>query len=275
MNSRIHNCAIFLAAIALLTIASGAFITSTEVAARQIQSAAIAGIDSGIHRGIGIGLIAIAFGLALWMSITRTRAWLTIVAWMGVAILIVDATLGWTSAPLSPGAGVFHALLAHLFFSVAVAISVGTSRGWNRDPERISGAARPLLRPAALATPLVVVLQVALGAAYRHDMTSIMPHMGVAMGVACLALIVSSVVLQNFPRPASLRHAATALISIVLTQVCLGITAFVILVLNATGTVWFIVATIGHVSIGAATLAASVVMAMQAWRTIAPRSVAL
>jgi hypothetical protein len=107
----------------------------------------------------------------------------------------------------------------------------------------------------------VVFLQIALGAAYRHDMTSVMPHMAVAMGVAFLALIVSSVVLQNFSRPTSLRRAAGVLISIVLTQVSLGITAFVLLVLNTAGTLAFVAVTVGHVAVGAATLASSVVMA--------------
>jgi heme A synthase len=96
--------------------------------------------------------------------------------------------------------------------------------------------------------------------------------MAVAMGVAFLALIVSSVVLQNFPRPASLRYAAAALIAIVLTQVCLGITAFLLLLLNQAGTAYFIPTTIAHVTIGAVTLAASVVMAMQVRRSIPART---
>jgi hypothetical protein len=79
-------------------------------------------------------------------------------------------------------------------------------------------------------------------------------------------------VLHNFLGPAPLRRAAAMLISVVLVQVCLGIAAFLMLVLNAAGTFAFVLATVGHVSIGAATLAASVVMAMQVWRSVPPKA---
>jgi heme A synthase len=164
-----------------------------------------------------------------------------------------------------------HALLAHLFFSLIVVIAVGTSEGWNRTPELVDGNSKPLLRPLAAAIPPIVFLQIALGAAYRYDVTSIMPHMAVAMGVAFLALIGSSVVLQHFRRPVSLRGAAAALISIVLAQVCLGIGAFLMLALNAAGTFYFVATTVGHVLVGASTLAASVVMAMQVRRCVLPK----
>jgi heme A synthase len=114
----------------------------------------------------------------------------------------------------------------------------------------------------------VVFLQIALGAAYRHDVTGVMPHIAVAMGVAFLALIVCSVVLQNFPEPKSMRRAAVALIAIVLTQVCLGIAAFVMLLLNFTASLVFVPVTVGHVTVGAATLAASVVMAIEVRRHV-------
>jgi len=128
-----------------------------------------------------------------------------------------------------------------------------------------------LLRPLAVAIPPVVFLQITLGAAYRHDITSVMPHMAIAMGVAFVALICSSVVLQHFPRPAVMRHSAVALISLVLTQVCLGIGAFVMLVLNSAGTLYFVAVTVAHVLIGASTLAASIVMAMQVRRSVLPK----
>ena len=272
MNPWLHRYAILIAVFALAVIVSGAFITSAEVAARLSQSAVSAGIGESLHRIAAIALTMLAVGFAIWASFELIPGWLRVVAWCGVATLALASALGWHAAPLTPSAGVFHALLAHLFFSLSVVIAVGTSSGWNRAPELVDGSAKPLLRPLALATPPIVFLQITLGAAYRHNMTSVMPHMAVAMGVAFLALIESSVVLQNFPRPASLRHAAAALISIVLAQVCLGIAAFLLLVLNATGTSYFLLATVGHVTVGAATLAASVVMAMHVLRSVTPKN---
>jgi heme A synthase len=271
-NPALHRYTIVVAAFALAVIISGAYITSTEVAARQSQSAIMGGIHEGLHRALSIALAFLALGAAFWISFTATLGWLRALAWTAFATLAIDAGLGWSTSPLSPTVGVFHALLAHLFLSLIVVIAVGTSSGWNREPELVDGSSRPLLRPLAVAIPPVIFLQITLGAAYRHDLTGIMPHMAVAMGVAFLALISSSVILQNFRRPAAMRRAAIALISIVLAQVCLGITAFLLLLLNTAGTFYFVLASVGHVTVGAATLAASVLMAMQVWRSVLPKS---
>ncbi len=268
---RLHAYALFVAVLAMGVMIAGATITSTEVAARESQSAVALIPSDGLHRSLGITLVSLTLGLAIWTSLGAIPRWIRIVAWTGVVALVSDSALAWQALPLSPKTGVLHALLAHLYLSLSVVVAVGTSRSWNREPELVDGSIRPLLRPLVIAIPPVVFLQITLGAAYRHDMTSVMPHMAVAMGVAFLALIGSSVILQNFPRPASMRKAAIALISIVLTQVCLGITAFLLLVLNATGTSYFMLATVGHVAVGAATLAASVVMAMQVWRSVLPK----
>jgi heme A synthase len=267
----LYRSALLVVFLALLVIITGAFITSTEVAARQPQSAIAPEVGGGLHRALAVVLVACILGIAIWISATPTARWLRAVAWSGVVTLAVGAALEWQTPPLSPKIAVFHALSAHFFLSLSTVIAVGTSAGWNREPERVDGSSPLLLRPLAVATPPIVFLQITLGAAYRHDMTSIMPHMAIAMGVAFLALIGSTVVLQNFPGPPPLRRAAVALISIVLLQVCLGIGAFLMLVLNAAGTFYFVATSVGHVLVGASTLAASVIMAMQVWRSVLPK----
>ena len=266
MNPGLHKFALLLAVVAVAAIVSGALITTSQVVARQPQSTGAAVLDVGLHRGLAIALSVATLALAVWMSLGAAVG-LRVVAWASVATVIADAAIAWAPA-LSPSAGVYHALLAHLFFALTVAIAAGTSAGWNRPPELVEGRHLALLRPLAFATPAVVFGQIALGAIYRHDLSSVMPHMGLAMVVAFVALIVSALILQNYKRPASLRRAATALISLVLTQVCLGVGAFLILILNAAGTIYFVLTTVSHVLVGASTLAASVVMAMQVWRSV-------
>jgi heme A synthase len=269
-NPVLHRSALLLVILAMVVIIGGAFITSTEVAARQPQSAVVPDVSEGVHRALAIGLIACTLGIAMWISYASAPGRMRVVAWSGVFTLVVDAVLGWQTPPLSPKVAVFHALLAHLFLSLSIVIAVGTSAGRHRERGRVDGSSR-LLRPLAIAIPAIVFLQVTLGAAYRHDMTSFMPHITLAMGVAFLALIGSTVVLQNFPGPPPLRRAAAALIAIVLLQVSLGIGAFLMLVLNMAGNVYFVVTTVGHVLIGASTLAASVVLAIQVWRSVLPK----
>ena len=267
--SSLHAYAHFLVVAALAAIVSGAYVTSAEVAARQSQFAVSAGFKDELHTALAVALTLLSLALAVWTSFASPAGWTRFAAWSGFATLAGAMALGWRP-PLSPVPGVLHALLSHLFFALIVAFAVGTSAGWNREPERVDGSGKPALRALAASIPPIVFLQIALGATYRHDITSVMPHILVAMGVALLALIGSSMILQNFQRPASLRRAAAVLISIVLVQVCLGIASFVMLVLNSAGTSWFILATVGHVSVGAATLAAAVVVAMEVWRCVDP-----
>jgi hypothetical protein len=249
---------------AVAVLVSGAFITSTEVAARQPQSVVAPAVNDVLHSVLGIGLIAFTLAVAIGLTFTPVAGWLRTVAWIGVVTLSLDALL--------PKAGILHALLAHVFLSLAMAIAVGTSPAWNREPERVSAGSRPLLRPLGLAIPPFVFLQITLGAMYRHDLASVLPHLAFAMFVAFMALIGSSIVLQNFPHPKSLRRAAAALLAAILVQVCLGIGAFLMLLLNGAGTAYFLWVTVLHVLTGAATLAASVVMAMEVWRGILPRT---
>jgi heme A synthase len=271
MNPSLHRYAVFVVILAVAAIVTGAIITSTEVAARQTQSAVSPIVSLTVHEALSIALTLFVLGLAIWISRSGAPGWLRTVAWSAIVTLGIDAALGWQKLPLTANIAVLHALLAHIFFSLAVVIAVGTSASWNSLPEQVDGSIKAFLRPLAVVIPPVVFLQITLGATYRHDITSVMPHMAIAMGVAFLALIGSSVVLQNFPRPVTMRHSAVALISLVLTQVCLGIGAFVMLVLNGAGSLYFVAVTVGHVLIGASTLAASVVMAMQVRRGILPK----
>jgi heme A synthase len=271
MNRSLHRYAIFVVVLAVAAMVTGAVITSTEVAARQTQSAVSPVVSPTLHEALSIALTLFALGLAIWTLRSGAPGWLRTVGWSAIFILAIDAALGFQKPPLTANIAVLHALLAHIFFSLAVVSAVGTSASWNGPLEQVDGRIKPFLRPLSLAIPPVVFLQITLGAAYRHDITSVLPHMAIAMGVAFLALIGSSVVLQNFARPVTMRHSAAALISLVLTQVCLGIGAFVMLVLNSAGTLYFVAVSVGHVLIGASTLAASVVMAMQVWRCVLPK----
>lgn len=272
MNPWLHRYAVWLALFGFAVIVFGAFLSSTEVAARQSPALAFPGIYEVLHRGLGIALAILTLSLVIWTLLAATPTWLRALVSTAFAALALNAVLGFQAAPLSPALGIFHALLAHFFLAAIVAMTVVTSAKWNREVELSSDTGWHSVRHFAITTPPVVFLQITLGAAYRHEVAGIMPHMGGAMVVALMTLVVSTLILQNAPGPKPLRHAAAILISIVLAQVCLGIAVFLMLSLNAAGTLAFVLATTGHVSIGAATLAASVVMALQVWHTIPPKT---
>ncbi len=258
-----HIASLAAAALAAVVIVTGAYITSSEIAARQAQSSFVP--NEIVHLVLGGALLILAFGLAfLGRSLpSATR----VMGWIGAGFVALIVALGWRGAPLSPAMGVLHALASHLYFAVAVVAVFTTSAHWNRAPE-LADSGRPFLRPLAAATPPVVLIQIALGALYRHDVIGVLLHVAVAMAVALLALILASVVLQNYPRPPALRFSAGTLIGVILVQVSFGIAALVLVLLNFTDNAYFIAATVAHVLVGAATLAASIVMAIEIWRSI-------
>jgi len=257
-----HTLSIIAAAFGASVVVTGAYITSSEVVARLAQSSAEP--NQIAHRALGAALVLVAIGLAIASRSLPTRA----LAWTGTALLAALAASGWPGAPLSPVLGVFHALLSHLYFAIAIATAVVTSKHWSR-PAELADVRKPFLRPLALGTPPVVLTQITLGALYRHNVIGIILHIAVAMAVALLALILCSVVLQNYTRPPELKRAAGTLMGAVLVQVSLGIASLVMLLLNFTATNYFVAATVAHVLIGASTLAASAVMAMEVWRSAA------
>jgi heme A synthase len=242
-------------------IVSGAFITSQKVSLQPGQPEP----SAGAHRVIAyLAILLICAACAATRSQTRR-----IVLGGALLCLIAAALTAWTP-PLSPGAAVFHAALAHLFTaSIAVALVMATP-AWNQPVQPLPAGSFTALRPAAVTTPFAVFTQIVLGALYRHQLTGIMPHMLMAMVVALLTLVVSAVVLQNFSESAELKRAAALLLSAVLLQVCLGIAVFLLLLLNGSDTVAFLWLATAHVTTGTLVLATSILMAIEARRRLAP-----
>jgi hypothetical protein len=270
MNLRLHRSTLLLVPLAIAVIITGAVITSTEAAPGHTQSVGTPVIDSTLHGALAILMSLFILAMAIWSSRKATPIWIRVVAWAGVATLVLNAAPSWSGSFLSPNVAFLHAVVSHLFLSLLIVIAIGTSSTWNRPPDLVDGSGKPFLRPLAIVTPPMVFLQITLGAAYRHGITSVMPHMAGAMAVAFLTLIVSSTVLQNFPRPAPLRYTAITLMSLGLIQVTLGIGTFLMILLDMPGDIYWVAVSGGHVLVGASTLAASVVLAMEVWRSVLP-----
>ena len=172
-----------------------------------------------------------------------------------------------------------HAGLAELFFCITVAIAVFSSPGWLRGPARVDDAA---LRRAALATTILVYVQILVGATMRHSEaglaipdfplmfggiipdhwdSKIAVHFAHRVG----ALVVTLAILGSAARVWS-RHRlqreligpATLLVALVAVQIGLG--AFTIWSGRA---VWINSA---HVVCGALVLATSLVLTLRSWR---------
>jgi len=253
-----HRFSILVAIAGLIAIFSGAFVTSSKVALEPGQSVP----SPDVHRIMGIAALVLALAFAV-----KARSALRSAAWAALAGLAASGAVAWNGAP-STAMVVVHASLAQFFAGSIAAAIVLSSPAWSRAPEPVKAGQWTALRPAALATPLVVFVQTILGALYRHQITGVMPHMIGAMIVALMTLVVSVMVLQNFSGHRELKNAATALISVALAQICLGIATFVMLLLEAANTAAFVWIATAHLAVGSLTLAASVAMAMGVSRNI-------
>jgi hypothetical protein len=167
---------------------------------------------------------------------------------------------------------VLHAWLAAALFAALSAVSF-TSAYWERKPELVGDNGLRFLRPLAIFTPPLVLIQVVLGAMYRHKLTSVFWQMGGALLVSLATLVGSMVVIQQYPAHRALKNAATALMSIVLARVAFGVTTFTLQLLDTGNPLALELAAVSHVVVGNLTLAASLIFAMEVQRSI-PGSVA-
>jgi hypothetical protein len=262
----LHRYTIVVALFAFAAVLSGAFITSSQIVSGKAQVLP----NSDLHSGIAITLAVLTLGLGVQLSASNAGRSLQVLIWSGFAALAIDGALGWRLPSLTPFWLVLHACLGHAFLACIAPIALMTSRQWRRDADSSLTSASAYLRPLATATPPAVFVQITLGAMYRYQIAGILPHMAGAAIVALLTLGISGAVLQNHPH-SNLRSMATALISIVLAQTCLGIAVFIMLILGAGSTMAFAWIATAHVSIGSLTLAASVVMAIRIRRNFRVR----
>ena len=277
-STSLYRFAVLVAVCMLALIASGSYVTaSLETAAPADQAAAATPAPAGEQTGLRVHLYAAAIvgllvlGLAVWLSIAD-RTGLRPLAWIAVIAMAIDAYLGRQadSGTLAPSLAAAHASIAPVLFASLVLIAILTSPSWKSGPELTDDRGWPALRYLAVAMPPLVLVQIVLGALYRHRLTGVLLHMGGAMLVAITVLVVSMVVLQQYPTHRPLRRAATALVSILLVQVSFGIAAFTLQLLDQEGTAAFAISAASHVVVGSLTLAASLAMAIEIQRSILP-----
>jgi heme A synthase len=259
-ESWLHRYAIFVAFCALLAIAAGAVVTSLE---RPLAGNPAAQIDPRFeswHHMIGGVAVVLMLGLAIAL---RSQF-----GWIGLAAGIVDGGLGFTGQAF---ASILHALLAPVFLGAIIAIAVTTSASWKRRPELIEDPWRVSLRSLTIAVTMIVLLQIALGAAFRYRAMGVIWHILNAMIVLLLVLIVAVFLIRQFPQHPTIRPAAVALAVITSIQVLLGFTTLMMLLLFPESSLAVVVTSVAHAATGALTLTASVVLAIQIRRNVAAR----
>ncbi|MEI9900605.1 MAG: COX15/CtaA family protein [Hyphomicrobium sp.] len=199
-NIRLHRYSVFLAACTLLLVMAGATVTSKEAGLSvpdwplsygQVMPPMTGNIfyEHG-HRMIASTVGFLTVILAIWLSRSNERPVVKRLGWIALALVIIQGTLGGLTVLylLPPAVSILHACTAQAFFTLTCAIALFTSPGWKRAT--LTREDSSSLRDLVLASPIFVFLQLALGAAYRHKILSLVPH---AVGASVVFAVVFAV----------------------------------------------------------------------------------
>jgi heme A synthase len=163
--------------------------------------------------------------------------------------------------------------VAQTFFCIAVAIALFTGRKWVEEQPSIEfDSRRPSLVTLTLVSIFVLYVQLILGGMFRHHGMSWWPHVLNAVTVSFVLAWTAVRAISAHSNIEAVRRPAIVMLSLLITQLCLGFTAFL------TRVAWgrnaqqpelpMVAATVAHVAVGALLLATTVVLAIQVWRHV-------
>lgn len=265
----LHRFALVVAVLTLIVVSIGAYLTTVHEQQRAGQRTEVP--SSFWHETVagitGLLLIGLAISVASGRPENKTAVYGT------AGLFVVDGILGLQGvrAAAPELAGQAHAILAAVTFSGTAVLALVTSPGWNREPEFVKDGGWPSMRSMGKVTPVLILIQIALGAAFRHGALGILPHLAGAMLIALLILLMCVFVLQQFPKHALLKNGAILLGVVGSVQVALGFMAFVLRMIDDAGAAVILTSSVAHVATGSLTLASSVVLATIIRRDVQPK----
>ena len=286
-NIGLHRIAVLLSCATVVLLVAGALVTSNEAGdsvpdwpvsfGRWLISSNhfVANVRFEYsHRVIAgiVGLITLV--LAGWTFATERRSWLRKLALIAFAGVVAQAGIGGLRV-LFPEykalIAVPHALIAQSFFAIIISIVVFTSRSWFETHKTKPDSNSWPLRRAVSVTVAAVLIQLVLGAGFRHQAFGIVPHI---VGAAVVTLLIVSMVILLMRRHGEddyLARPGKLVFGLLFVQLCLGIAAYVARV-NSAGDPQplepMISLTVMHLVVGALTLATMVVLALRCYQVL-------
>jgi cytochrome c oxidase assembly protein subunit 15 len=227
------------------------------------------------HRMVAGTLGMLTLAIAIWTLLVERRRWLRWLAIGALCTVITQATLGGLTVLFfqPPWLSTAHATVAQTFFCIAVAIALFTGRKWVEERPRVEfDSRRPSLFTLTLLSILVLYLQLILGGMFRHHGMSWWPHVLNAVTVSFVLAWTAVRTISLYSNIEAVRRPAIVMLALLITQLCLGFTAFLTRVAwgrdAAQPELLMVVSTVAHVAVGALLLATTVVLAIQVWRHV-------
>jgi len=227
------------------------------------------------HRVVAAIVAILTLLLAIAIARVETRAHVRRLGWTALALVVVQALLGAARVKLGhpPIIATIHATVAQIFFITTVALALLTSAWSTQDHATIEDSGSPKVRSLALWTTLVILLQLILGAGFRHGAFGILPHLIGAVAVTFFVIWTGRTAKKRFANVPPIRRSVVWLHSTFGTQILLGFAAYwaVAQAINeAQPTLPYVVLTVAHVLVGALTLASSVILTLICYRLLRP-----
>jgi heme a synthase len=279
----VHRFALFLSCSIVVLLMAGALVTSHDAGLAvpdwplsygSLMPPMVGGIfwEHG-HRMIAtlVGILTIV--LAILLAKTEPRRWVRNLGWTALVLVIAQGILGGLTVKylLPPPISTAHATLAQLFFITIIGITLFTGKWWQSDLPLLEDTGTPRLRGLAALTTFMILLQLVMGAGFRHGAFGILPHLIGAVLVFFLVILTGRSVRKRFGNVRDLRRWGILLQAFLGIQILLGLAAYWAVVKaaqEAQPTTIYVVLTVAHVLGGALTLAASVVLTLSCFRLI-------
>lgn len=286
-NRAHHTFAVFTACAALVVITAGALVTSNDAGLSVPDWPTSFGylvkvphFVGGIryewsHRMVAGTLVSLTLAIAIWTLLVERRRWLRWLAVGAFCTVIAQAILGGLTVLLfqPPAVSTAHATVAQTFFCIAVAIALFTGRKWVEEQPRVEfDPRRPSLFTLTLLSIFVLYVQLILGGMFRHHGMSWWPHVVNAVIVSFVLAWTAVRALSVYSQIEAVRRPAIVMLSLLITQLCLGFSAFLTRVAWGRDAVQpelpMVVSTVAHVAVGALLLATTVILSIQVWRHV-------
>jgi heme A synthase len=174
--------------------------------------------------------------------------------------------------------GLVHAGLAQITLVAAAAVAFLSWPGMDVHPGYVHDYGWPSLRTLALWTPVLVFVQIMLGAMARHHILSLIPHMVGAMVIGGLVLLFALFTLTQCPNHQGLRTLATTVLLALAAQVVLGVMTYVGGAASegqSTASLWAVFTAAAHVACGGILLVFCSLLAFQIRRYVLPKPAAI
>ena len=280
----LHRFSILLVVATLFLIIAGAAVTSNEAGLSVPDWPLSYGkvmpeMKDGVfyehgHRMVAsaVGFLTVIMAVLLWVK--EPRKWMKKLGLTAVGLVIAQGLLGGLTVLLllPKSVSIGHACLAQCFFSTTVAIMMFLSREWTEQkPQIVLDHGWPSLRTIAVTVPLLILVQLLMGAAFRHKAAGIIPHIAGAFVVAGAVFTFGIALVTHYTNHKGLSRAGWAMMGVVFLQLFLGVGAYLArtkMEAFAQPGAGLVFMTVAHVAVGALALATSVVGAMEVFRNV-------